>query len=46
LDYDGDGKIADPVHPGATIAASVIVYSAGPDRDYHTWKDNEKSWEP
>jgi hypothetical protein len=45
LDYDGDGKIADPEHPGATINATVIVYSAGPDGDYSTWKDNVKSWE-
>lgn len=46
LDYDGDGKVADPEHPGATVNASASIYSAGPDQDYNTWKDNVKSWEP
>jgi hypothetical protein len=46
FDYDGDKKIIDPEHSGSTIAANVIVYSAGPDGDFNTWKDNVKSWEP
>lgn len=45
LDYDGDGQIADPEHPGSTISAAVLVYSAGPDLDSSTWKDNLKSWD-
>jgi hypothetical protein len=45
LDYDGNGEISDPEHPGTTISAGVIVYSAGPDGDYNTWDDNIKSWE-
>lgn len=44
LDYDDDGRIADPEHPGATISADVILYSAGPDGDFTTWGDNVRSW--
>lgn len=46
LDYDGDGKVPDPEHPGATISEPAIIYSAGPDGDYSTWKDNVTSWGP
>lgn len=45
LDYDNDGEISDPGHSGDRIPSSVIIYSAGPDRDYNTWDDNIKSWE-
>lgn len=45
LDYDGNGEISSPGHSGATISSSVIIYSAGPDKDYNTWKDNLMSWE-
>lgn len=44
LDYNGDGQITDPEDPELNIKAPVAVYSAGPDGDYSTWKDNEKSW--
>ena len=46
FDWNGDGQIPDPQHPGATISEPVIIYSAGQDGDYDTWKDNVKSWEP
>jgi type II secretory pathway pseudopilin PulG len=46
FDYDGDGNISDPEHPGATISEPVIIYSAGPDGDFNTWKDNVTSWGP
>ncbi|QIF03177.1 hypothetical protein [Roseimicrobium sp. ORNL1] len=46
FDWNGDGQVPDPQHPGATIDEPVIIYSAGPDGDYDTWKDNVKSWEP
>ncbi|RBP45832.1 hypothetical protein DES53_102214 [Roseimicrobium gellanilyticum] len=46
LDYDGDKEIADPEHPNAKITASALIYSAGPDGDFSTWKDNVKSWGP
>jgi hypothetical protein len=45
LDYDGNGEISDPRHHGVMIASGVIIYSAGPDKDYDTWKDNLVSWE-
>lgn len=46
FDWNGDRVIPDPEHPGATISEPVIIYSAGPDLDYHTWKDNITSWKP
>ncbi|QIF03178.1 hypothetical protein [Roseimicrobium sp. ORNL1] len=45
LDYNGDGQITNPEHPGTNIEASVIVYSAGPDHDFSTWNDNLKTWD-
>ncbi|TDU72765.1 hypothetical protein EI77_01230 [Prosthecobacter fusiformis] len=52
LDADLDNHIANPeAKPGnvstkipPTIAASVIIYSSGPDRDPNTWEDNICSW--
>ena len=44
LDYDGDGKVADPEHPGAMIKTTVAVFSGGPDGNLATWRDNVKSW--
>jgi hypothetical protein len=44
LDYDGDGLIADPAGSGGTITASVLIYSAGPDKDFTTLADNVWSW--
>jgi hypothetical protein len=46
FDWNSDGKIPDPEHPGSIIAEPVIIYSAGPDLDYSTWKDNVTSWKP
>jgi type II secretory pathway pseudopilin PulG len=46
LDYDGDGRVPDPEHPGALLSERIIIYSAGPDGDFSTWKDNVKSWKP
>lgn len=46
FDWNGDGHIPDPEHPGATIGGPVIIYSAGPDGDYTTWHDNITSWKP
>jgi hypothetical protein len=45
LDYDGDGQITNPEDPGTNVEASVAIYSAGPDGNYNTWKDNVKSWD-
>jgi hypothetical protein len=44
IDWNEDGSIPDPERRGAMISEPVIVYSAGPDGDYGTWKDNVKSW--
>jgi type II secretory pathway pseudopilin PulG len=46
FDWNGDGSIPDPEHPGSTISETVLIYSAGPDGDYRTWKDNAKNWGP
>lgn len=45
-DANGDGLIAHP-NPQATpreLRETVLVFSAGPDRDDTTWEDNVVSW--
>lgn len=44
LDTNGDGKIENPAAPGTHLPESILVWSAGPDGDFATWKDNVKSW--
>ncbi|MEY4482997.1 MAG: hypothetical protein RL693_449 [Verrucomicrobiota bacterium] len=44
LDFDGDGKVPDPEHPGTTLNTTVIVFSGGPDSNLTTWQDNVRSW--
>ena len=44
LDLNNDNRIPDPEHPGTTLNASVLVFSAGVDGDPGTWKDNVASW--
>lgn len=36
--------IDSPETPGVPIKSTVIVWSAGPDGDFDTWKDNVKTW--
>jgi hypothetical protein len=43
LDYSKDGFIDNP-EGGSPIESDVILYSAGPDGDFATWKDNVCSW--
>ena len=44
--WDGDGMIPNPnTESNNLIRADVIAWSAGPDGDYSTWKDNVGSWE-
>jgi hypothetical protein len=49
VDLNGDGKIPNPA-PGQgsdmadTMPAGFIIYSAGPDGNFATWKDNVRSW--
>ncbi len=47
VDLDGDGQCAHPNEESETalIPGRVIVWSAGPDKDYATWEDNVTSWE-
>lgn len=47
VDLDGDGQCANPNEESDTafIPGRVIVWSAGPDKDYDTWEDNVTSWE-
>jgi len=47
VDLDGDGQCAHPNQDSDTafIQGRVIVWSAGPDKDYATWEDNVTSWE-
>ena len=44
FDWNGDRQIPNPSAPGTLINSRAIVYSAGPDGDYTTWKDNLTSW--
>lgn len=49
LDVDGDGRIPNPAKGSLgdepdTLTSDVIIYSAGKDGDYATWKDNVLSW--
>jgi hypothetical protein len=48
LDTNDDNKIANPDPAAAQtapeISESVLIYSAGPDRDPKTWQDNVCSW--
>lgn len=51
LDYSGDGKVSNPEWSQgkddvpAQIESDVILYSAGADGDFDTWKDNVRSWQ-
>jgi len=45
LDADGDGRVEDPSQPGRFVPESVLVWSAGRDGKFETWKDNLKTWE-
>jgi hypothetical protein len=44
LDYDKDDHITDPEGILGPVKADVLLYSAGPDGDFATWKDNVCSW--
>jgi hypothetical protein len=43
LDTDGDGVIKDP-ESGSPVHRKVLVWSAGKDGDFKTWKDNVSTW--
>jgi hypothetical protein len=49
VDLDADGKIPNPARERGLAMVDVmppgfIIYSAGPDGDFATWKDNVCSW--
>jgi hypothetical protein len=49
VDLNGDGKIPDPASSKKSDMATAmpggfIIYSAGPDGNFATWKDNVCSW--
>ncbi len=44
LDTDSDKQIENPEAPGTFLPETIAVWSAGPDGDFDTWKDNVKSW--
>lgn len=50
LDVDEDGRISNPAKGARAdepdvLISDVIVYSAGADGDFATWKDNVRSWQ-
>lgn len=44
FDTDGDNRIENPEAPGTLLPESIIVWSAGRDGNFDTWKDNVKTW--
>ena len=44
LDWNNDGIIPDPAHPGGRNYAQTLIFSSGPDRDPATWDDNVRAW--
>ncbi|MCB1098726.1 MAG: hypothetical protein KDN22_24350 [Verrucomicrobiae bacterium] len=46
LDTDGDGRVRNPAAPEGEhwLDSRVLVFSAGPDGDPTTWKDNVRNW--
>lgn len=47
LDSNGDNRITNPGDPktdASELPESVLVWSAGADVDFATWKDNVKTW--
>ncbi len=47
IDLNNDGKITNPdprPDQPRELVTDIMVFSAGPDRDPNTWKDNITSW--
>ncbi|MEM1442535.1 MAG: hypothetical protein AAGF67_09345 [Verrucomicrobiota bacterium] len=44
VDTNFDNQVVDPETPESNLAEIVAVWSAGPDGDFSTWKDNIKTW--
>lgn len=43
-DSNFDNQIENPESPGSILPESIVVWSAGKDGDFETWKDNVKTW--
>jgi prepilin-type N-terminal cleavage/methylation domain-containing protein len=43
-DYSGDVENPNPASGAPRLFQTVLVYSAGPDKDPSTWNDNVMSW--
>lgn len=44
FDTNADKQIENPEAPGTFLPKPIAIWSAGPDGDFNTWKDNVKSW--
>ncbi len=44
MDTDSDNRVESPEPGAASIPEAILVWSAGPDGDFDTWKDNVKTW--
>ncbi len=46
LDADGDGRVKNPAvaENEQWLNSRVLIFSAGPDGDPTTWKDNVRNW--
>ena len=44
LDTNHDTQLADPSGGDAPIPETILIWSAGPDGDFATWKDNIRTW--
>ena len=44
VDASFDNRVDNPESPGSPLPESIIVWSAGKDGDFNTWKDNVRTW--
>jgi hypothetical protein len=44
MDTNFDNQTESPEAPGTLLPESILVWSAGKDGKFETWKDNVKSW--
>ena len=44
FDSNFDNHVENPEAPGTFLPESILVWSAGKDGDFATWKDNVKTW--
>jgi type II secretory pathway pseudopilin PulG len=44
MDTDFDNQTESPESPGTLLPESILIWSAGKDGKFETWKDNVKTW--